>query len=134
MGQPSGVDWGPMQFLAAHRLSIYLGGLLAILLPRLLRTLADVTLSPLTRTVIVMGSLLLMVVTYLAERRARREDVAGPSPGEYSLQTRTLVGLGVVGLALGVYFVLETRPLFGLLFIGGALLFLRIAYTEPEGS
>lgn len=123
-----------MRFLAAHRVSIYVGGLIAILLPRILRIAADITLAPLTRTVIVVGSLLLMVVTYLAERQARGDDGAGPTAGDYSTRTRVLVGLAVVGLALGVYLAFEGRPLFGLLFLGGALLFLRIAYTEPGGT
>ncbi len=125
---------GPIRFLAAHRLSIYLGGLIAILLPRILRIAADITLAPLTRTVIVVGSLLLMVVTYLAERQARGDDGTDPATEDYSTRTRVLVGLAVVGLALGVYLAFEGRPLFGLLFLGGALLFFRIAYTEPEGA
>ena len=125
---------GPMQFLAAHRLSIYLGGLIAILLPRILRAVAGVTLAPVTRTVIVVGSLLLMVVTYLAERQARQAGGESIATDTYSTQTRVLVGLAVVGLALGVYLALEGRPLIGLLFLGGAMLFLRIAYTEPEGD
>jgi hypothetical protein len=123
-----------MQFLAAHRLSIYLGGLIAILLPRILRTVLGVTLAPVTRTVIVFGSLLLVVVTYLAERQVRQADGETIATESYSRQTRVLVGLAVVGLALGFYLALEGRPLIGLLFLGGAMLFLRIAYTEPGGE
>ena len=134
MARSAGTGLGPTQFLAAHRLSIYLGGLIAILLPRILRTVSGVSLAPVTRTVIVFGSLLLMVVTYLAERQVRRADGESIATDTYSLQTRVLVGLAVVGLALGVYLALEGRPLIGLLFLGGALLFLRMAYTEPEGE
>lgn len=62
---------GLLRWLAAYRLVVYVGGLLAIASPRFLRTTADVTVGPTLRTVIVVTSLVLMILTYLGERRGK---------------------------------------------------------------
>lgn len=115
--------------LVAHRAVVYGGGLLAIGLPRALRTAAGIEVATPLRTLLVVASLGLMILTYLGERSADTEDAEPTASGTgYSRRTRTTVAIGLVGIAIGIYVAIEVDTLVGLLFIGGGLLFGRSAY------
>lgn len=132
--------------LVAYRVFIYVGGLVAIALPRILRTVAGIDLAASVRTLIVAASLGVMILTYLGERRVGLDEepkptASDPSSGgdgesrEYSRRTRTTVAIGLVGLAIGIYVAVEVNLLIGLLFIAGGLLFGQSAYRGgSEGS
>ncbi|MCL7417465.1 MAG: hypothetical protein M8354_06460 [Halalkalicoccus sp.] len=134
--------------LVAYRTVVYGGGLIAIGLPRVLRTAAGIEVAAPIRTLLVVASLGLMILTYLGERSADTED-AKPAPSRttlastsetepeigYSRRTRTTVAIGLAGIAIGIYVAIEVDTLVGLLFIGGGLLFGRSAYrSETEES
>ncbi|MFB6300284.1 MAG: hypothetical protein ABEH65_08505 [Halobacteriales archaeon] len=123
-------------FLYANRLPIYIGGLIAILIPRGLRTFTSIRLAPETRTVIVVVTLLLMILTYLAERRVRGQDDGGTSHSrqEYDLAARFAVGMAVIGVAVGIYVTLEINTLIGILFIIGSYLFGGMAFRRNRTS
>lgn len=127
--------------LVAHRAVVYGGGLIAIGLPRALRTAAGIEVATPLRTLLVVASLGLMILTYLGERSADTKDAeptaSGATPAAtsetesgtgYSRRTRTTVAIGLVGIAIGIYVAIEVDTLVGLLFIGGGLLFGRSAY------
>ncbi|MDY6817808.1 MAG: hypothetical protein SVG88_04025 [Halobacteriales archaeon] len=123
------------QFLYANRLPIYIGGLIAILIPRGLRTFTDIRLAPETRTVIVVVTLLFMILTYLAERRVRgRDDGGSHEDREYDLAVRLAVGMAVIGVAVGIYVTLEVNTLVGILFIIGSYLFGAMAFRRDRGN
>lgn len=116
--------------LASYRIPIYLGGLLAIGAPRLLDAAFGVDVPATVRTAVVVASLAVMVVTYVAERRVgvveTRETRADGE--EYPLAMRATVALSVLGVAAGVYVGLERSPLAGLVFVVGAYLFAYLGY------
>jgi hypothetical protein len=129
-----------LRLLVAYRLFIYLGGLIAIGIPLALQRAYGMELSPGARTAIVVVSLGLMVVTYIGERRVGREH-SGSGTGvddaseSYSLRLRASIATAVVGLAVGIYVVMEVNPLTGAFFILGAVLFAYMGYrTELEGT
>jgi hypothetical protein len=128
------------RFLVAYRLFVYLGGLVAIGIPLALQRAFGTELSPGARTAIVVASLTLMVVTYIGERRVGRDHAeAGTgvegSAESYSLRLRASVATAVLGLAIGVYAVLEVSWAAGAFFIIGAFLFAYMGYrTELEGA
>ncbi|WP_227378903.1 hypothetical protein [Haladaptatus halobius] len=66
-GQSRG-DADLLHFLTVHRVAVYLGGLVAIFSPTLLEK-SGVVVSSSMRTVIVLASLVIMVTTYVGERR-----------------------------------------------------------------
>lgn len=66
--ESSGYD-ALLWWLVRYRLVIYLGGLIAIATPRLLRAVSDVELGPTVRTAIVVVALAAMILTYVGERR-----------------------------------------------------------------
>ncbi|WP_254545021.1 hypothetical protein [Halomarina pelagica] len=119
--------------LVAHRTVVYLGGLAVIALPIALEAAAGITVPRAVRTALVAVTLAVMIVTYLGERRARRAarrgETAEPS---YPLRTRLAAVLALAGVAAGLYAALEVNPILGLLFVGGALLFGRIAFRDGE--
>ena len=126
-----------LRFLVAYRLFIYLGGLIAIGIPLALQRAYGMELSPGARTAIVVVSLGLMVVTYIGERRVGREHSSAGTGAEesYSLRLRASIATAVVGLAVGIYVVMEVNPLTGAFFILGAFLFAYMGYrTELEGT
>ena len=134
-GANGGVD-ALSRLLVTYRLPIYLGGLVAIGTPLAVASAFDVAVPPAARTAVVVASLGLMVVTYLAERRVGVPDRAGRhgasgrgrEGSEYSLAARAAVALAVLGVAVGVYLGLERDLLTGLLFVGGAYLFAYLGY------
>jgi energy-converting hydrogenase Eha subunit A len=124
------------RFLVAYRLFVYLGGLVAIGIPLLLQRAYGTELSPGARTAIVVASLSLMIVTYIAERRVGRghlDDRTGESTESYSLRLRASVATAVVGLAVGIYAIVEINVFTGVLFITGAFLFAFMGYRK-EGT
>lgn len=129
--------------LVAYRVIIYIGGLIAITLPRILRMTAGIELAAPVRTLIVVVCLGIMILTYLGERRIGlgTDDVnptasesASTSESGYSRRTRTTVMIGLVGLAVGIYVAIEIDTLIGLLFIAGGLLFGQSAYRGETGN
>lgn len=126
------------RFLVTYRLFVYLGGLIAIGIPLLLQRAYGMELSPGARTAIVVVSLGVMVVTYIAERSVGQghiDDQTGESTESYSLRLRASVATAVVGLAVGIYAVMEINTFTGALFIIGAFLFAYMGYrTETEGA
>jgi len=126
-----------LRFLVTYRLFVYLGGLIAIGIPLLLQRAYGTELSPGARTAIVVVSLGVMIVTYLAERRVGQGHIdsrTGEATESYSLRLRASVATAVVGLAIGIYVVMEVNVLTGSLFILGAFLFAYMGYrTEGEG-
>lgn len=125
-----------LRFLVTYRLLVYLGGLIAIGIPLVLQRVYGVQLSPGARTAIVVVSLGVMIVTYLAERRVEQDhidDRTGESTEAYSTRLRVSVATAIVGLAIGVYVSIEVNLLAGALFIIGAFLFGYMGYrTEGE--
>jgi hypothetical protein len=128
-----------LRFLVAYRLFIYLGGLIAIGIPLALQRAYGMELSPGARTAIVVVSLGLMIVTYIGERRVGRDHASAGTGVEgsaesYSLRLRASIATAVVGLAVGIYVVMEINPLTGAFFVLGAFLFAYMGYrTELEG-
>lgn len=143
----NGSDGDPLALLAAYRLPIYLGGLIAIATPLALAEVAGVVVPPAARTAVVAVSLAVMIATYVGERRERARGSAGTAtePGtggdagrgrerpEYSLRARLAVAAAVVGVAVGVYLAAAGDLVVGLLFVFGAYLFGYVAY-RGEGS
>jgi uncharacterized membrane protein YgdD (TMEM256/DUF423 family) len=127
--ESSGLD--PLfRLLVTYRLLVYFGGLFVIGLPLLFRAL-DIELPGTARTVLVVVTLAVMVLTYLGERRVGYADSRTESATEeYSLQTRLAFALALVGVAVGIYVALEVNTLTGLLFIAGAYLFGYMGYRR----
>ncbi|MFC7154442.1 hypothetical protein ACFQPA_03110 [Halomarina halobia] len=123
-----------LDLLVTYRMVVYLGGLLVIALPVVLRSAVGITVPRAVRTALVAVTLAVMVVTYLGERRVRRAERRGEGTGRrsYPLRTRVAVVVAIVGVAAGLYAALEVDPIFGLLFVGGALLFARLAFRDGE--
>lgn len=116
--------------LVAHRLAVYAGGLLAIVTLRALADVGGVAVPAAARTAIVAVCLSVMAVTYVGELLRRRTgDAAGAS---YPLRTRIATVMAIVGVAAGVYVAVSGRPVLGLMFVGGALLFGRIAFRRDR--
>jgi len=126
------------RFLVTYRIFVYLGGLIAIGIPLLLQRAYGTELSPGARTAIVVVSLGVMIVTYIAERRVGSghiDERTGESTEAYSLRLRASVATAVVGLAVGIYAVMEINVLTGSLFIIGAFFFAYMGYRkEMEGT
>jgi hypothetical protein len=115
---------------------VYLGGLIAIGIPLLLQRAYGTELSPGARTAIVVVSLGVMIVTYIGERRVGQDhidDRTGESTESYSLRLRASIATAVVGLAVGIYVLMEINPFTGALFILGAFLFAYMGY-RTEGT
>ncbi|MFC7173692.1 hypothetical protein ACFQL0_10715 [Haloplanus litoreus] len=77
-----------------------------------------------------------MIVTYIAERRVGQghiDERTGESTESYSLRLRASVATAVVGLAVGVYAIMEISVFTGALFILGAFLFAYMGY-RTEGA
>lgn len=132
----SGLDF-VARFLVSYRLLFYLGGLLAMSVPLLLRWGFDVTLPPAARTAIVIVSFSVLVVTYLAERRVGLDhvDPVTGSPREaYSWRLRVSIVLALVGIAVGLFLVLDGSTAPGLLFLAGAVLFFQLAYRAERSG
>ena len=97
--ESSGID-GFLRWLATYRLVIYFGGVLAIATPRLLRIATDLEVGPVVRTVLVVTSLGVMILTYLGERRMRtgtsghRDDRTGGRTRRERATTDTESGRG----------------------------------------
>lgn len=126
------------RFLVSYRLLFYLGALIAMSLPLGLAWLFDVQLASAARTTIVAVSFGVILATYLAERRVGLDHVdpqTGVPTESYSTVMRVSVLLFIVGIAAGIYFVLASRLLIGLLFLVGAIFFLQLAYrSESDGT
>jgi hypothetical protein len=126
-----------LRFLVTYRLLVYLGGLIAIGIPLVLQRAYGTELSPGARTAIVVVSLGLMIVTYIGERRVGREHIdsrTGESMESYSLRLRASVATAIVGLAIGIYVVMEVNAFTGALFIVGAALFAFMGYRTEGGD
>ncbi|MFB6161469.1 MAG: hypothetical protein ABEJ61_09885 [Haloferacaceae archaeon] len=124
------------RLLVAYRLLFYLGGLLAMSAPLVVAWTFGVELPRPVRTTVVAVSFVVILLTYLAERRVGLDhvDPATGAPTErYSARLRASVVLAIVGVALGVYLLLRGRVPAALLFVGGALLFFQLAYRS-EGA
>jgi uncharacterized membrane protein YgdD (TMEM256/DUF423 family) len=127
--EPSGLD-SLFRLLVAYRLLVYFGGLFVIGLPLLFRALGT-ELSGTARTVLVVVTLAVMVLTYLGERRVGyAESRSESATEEYSLQIRLVFALALVGIAVGIYVALEVNTFTGLLFIVGAYLFGYMGYRS----
>jgi hypothetical protein len=127
--EPSGLD-SLFRLLVTYRLLIYFGGLFVIGLPLLFRALG-IELSETARTVLVVVTLAVMVLTYLGERRVGYADSRTESATEeYSLQTRLAFVFALIGIAVGIYVTLEVNTLTGILFIAGAYLFGYMGYRR----
>jgi len=128
-----------VRLLAVNRYAVYAGGLAAILTPPVLAR-AGVTVPEQLRVAIVAGSLAVMTVTYLGERRLRSEGgetVAGPDgepAPDPSLTTQLAVAGALAGIAVGGYLVLRGRLWIGALFVVGAALFGRNAVARSVGG
>lgn len=125
-----------LRFLVTYRLFVYLGGLIAIGVPLVLQRAYGTELSPGARTAIVVVSLGVMIVTYLAERRVGQghiDDRTGESRESYSTRLRVSVATAIVGIAIGIYVAMEVNPFAGALFIIGAFLFGYMGY-RTEGA
>jgi hypothetical protein len=115
--------------LVAYRLVVYVGGLLVIVALSV-ATQTGVAPSADVRTtlfVVVMG---LMIATYVGERLLAGRESA-PESGDrtaYSWRTRFAALMTVTGVAVGLYVLLAVDLVLGLLFVGGALLFARVAF------
>lgn len=135
--------------LSTYSLLVYVAGLAVIVAARLLEGNVDVPFPPELRRTIVVVTLAVMVVTYLAERRFApgryRDGQAGHGPAvgagddgapEYSLQARAAMAAAAVGVAIGIYAALALdRFLVGGLFVLGAYLFVHVAYRrEGDGG
>lgn len=131
--ESSGLD--PLfRMLVSYRLLVYFGGLFVISLPLLLRALG-IELPGTARTVLVVITLAVMLLTYLGERRVGYADTRTESATEeYSLKTRLALVLAVAGIAIGVYVALELNTIGGLLFIAGAYLFGYLGYRGGLGE
>jgi hypothetical protein len=125
--ESSGLD--PLfRLLVTYRLLIYFGGLFVIGLPLLFRALG-IELSGTARTVLVVVTLSVMVLTYLGERRVGFPDSRTETTSkEYPLKMRLALALALLGIAVGIYVALEVNTLTGLLFIAGAYLFGYMGY------
>lgn len=126
------------RFLVAYRILFYLGGLLVMSVPIGAAWILDVVLEEAVRTTIVVVSFGVILLTYIAERRVGLDhvDPATGAPREpYSRQAWASVMLAIVGIAVGVYLVLERNTAMGVLFLVGALLFFQLAYrAEYDGG
>ena len=138
-----GSDGDPLALLAAYRLPIYVGGLAAIGTPLALAEVTGIVLPPAARTAVVVVSLVVMVATYIGERRDRARTAADPDRDraaarggrdlpEYSLRARVAVAAAVVGVAVGVYVAAAGDLVVGLLFVLGAYFFGYVAYRGEE--
>jgi hypothetical protein len=121
--------------LVAHRLLVYVGGLVAIATPLALSRGLGVGVSPPIRTAVVAVSLGVMVLTYVGEYRLGEDGPAGSdeSGTRYSSTARVAVAAAVLGVVAGVYVALEYDPLVGGLFVVGALLFGQFAFQRSAG-
>lgn len=118
------------QLLVTYRLFIYFGGVFLIALPLLFRTLG-IELSGIARTVVVVVTLAVMILTYLGEHRVGFPDSRTETPtSEYPLQMRLILILALLGIIVGIYVVVEVSTLIGLLFIIGAYLFGYMGYRN----
>lgn len=125
--RPVGFD-AVLRILVAYRLLVYLGGLAVIGLPSVLERVFDIVLPSTARTVIVVVTLTLMVLTYAGERRVRKEGTAAESGREYPLRMRLALALAVLGVAIGVYVAVAVNLVGGILFVVGAYLFAVLGY------
>ncbi|WP_254535136.1 hypothetical protein [Halomarina litorea] len=121
--------------LVAHRLVVYLGGLLVIAALSL-ASRTGVAVPVEARTAVVVVALGLMVLTYVGERRFQgREggiDTVGNGRATYSWRTRFAAVMTILGIAAGIYVLLAVDLALGLLFVAGALLFARVAFGGEE--
>ena len=125
------------RLLVAYRIPIYFGGLFLIGLPLLFRAL-EIELPATARTVLIVVVLVVMVLTYVGERRVGLDHVdprTGRATEEYSLRLRLSLALAALGVAVGVYVALEVSTITGLLFIIGAYFFGYMGYrSELDGG
>lgn len=127
--ESSGLD-SLFRLLVTYRLLVYFGGLFVIGLPLLFRALG-IELSGTARTVLVVVTLAVMVLTYIGERRVGFPDSRPETPVEtYSLKTRLAVVLVLLGSTVGIYVALEVSTLIGILFIIGVYLFGYMGYRR----
>lgn len=125
--------------LAVHRYAVYGAGLAVIIAPAVLAN-AGVAVPEWFRGAVVAIALAVMTVTYLGERRLRRENdgavPAGPAETapQPSLTTRLTVVGALAGLAFGGYLAIRGRLWFGVLFIVGAALFGYNAIARSAGG
>lgn len=129
-----------LRFLGTYSAGIYLAGVLVISIPLILAWVFDYEASSTTRFVLVGASLTVMIFAYVGERRfgIPEEDDrrTGATPRDYSLRTRALVAVAVLGLGLGIYAALEINLLVGGVFFVGSYLFTRLAFRaeSPSGA
>jgi hypothetical protein len=141
-----------LRSLVAHRFAVYVGGLVVIALPALLRGAFDLDVPAAVRTLLVAVALGAMILTYLGERRVAdgaadrdgrtqpRADDRTPTEGTevsrsgYSRRTRTTVVIGLSGIAIGIYVAVEIDTIVGILFVVGGLLFGQSAFREESGQ
>lgn len=123
------------RFLVAHRITFYVGGLIAISLPMGLVWLFDYELSSAARTAVVGVSFGVILLTYFAERRVGLDHADSPTGGveeTYSTRLKASVLLAIVGIAVGIYILLTYDLIAGALFLVGALLFFQVAYRSER--
>ncbi|MFB6157141.1 MAG: hypothetical protein ABEJ34_04805 [Haloferacaceae archaeon] len=123
------------RLLVAHRMLVYVGGLVVIGIPLFMVRAFGRELPWAVRTTLVVTSLTIMIVTYVGERRVGHDhldDTTGESTEEYPLRMRLAVAMAVLGLAVGVFVALEVNVLGGLMFIGGSYFFAYVAYRDGD--
>ena len=99
------------RLLVSYRLLVYFGGLFVIGLPLLFGAFG-IELSGTVRTILVVVTLSVMVLTYIGERRLGFPDSrTETTTEEYPLKMRLAVALALLGIAVGIYVALEVNTL-----------------------
>lgn len=129
------------RFLVSNRVLIYGGALIIMSVPLALAWLLDYVVSDALRIVIIAVSFAAIVGTYLAERQVKDVGtLSQPGPSDeppISSRVQISLFLSIVGLAVGVYFLISQRYGLGLVFLAGAGLFYQLAMRsqdEEEGE
>lgn len=135
--QTSGWTNDLFRFLAAYSGVIYIAGVAVISVPVVLAWGFDIFVPSSIRYVVVGASLTVMILAYVAERRARFPDserTLDERKREYTTRTRALVGVAIIGLAFGIYTAIEVNLIVGGIFFVGAYFFTRMAFKETAGN
>lgn len=127
--------------LATYSLAVYAIGILLIVTTRLVQR-GTFAFPGRMRQALVTATLLVMVVTYLSERRFSRDGASGSNDDsasegtvDYSLSARLSMVGAAVGVAMGIYVAVGLDRMFlGGIFLLGAYLFVRMAYHRDEAE
>lgn len=100
--------------LRAHRYSVYVGGVVLILL-------ASLAGPAWSRNPVTVATLTVLCATYLAELHGRADGVRAEA---------AVAAVAVGGVAVGAYLLVEVNQVGGLLFLLGGILFYRAAVSR----